>query len=515
MKDRADGAGLYPAESPPEVQGPRPGFLSDRSVLAVLALAVLLRVGLFPFAENKHGDAPMRALIAERLVLDPASAAQPRTYCQFGPLHTTLMRPFIALDRDAPRSSRYLSLLAGIAVFFPLLSLARRLTGARQARFAAFLLAVSPQHLQASTTASSEALYLLLWVAAVERLLAALESGRTRGFVVAGLLGSLAAVTRYDAWLALPMVLAAAWFFPRRAGQPPRWAGLVAFALASASLPAVWLAWGAAAGGDPFFFAHYISGDHAELAATVAARYGAWLGRARQVGIWALAFVAAMTPVGVGLAIRAVVRRARPLAPAMAITLVAALGPPAVYLARGLLAQSFEPLARFGLVPGALLLPWAASAVPVARLRAARWAALLTAFGFSAAVWLVATAGGGRIWAGAESMGALTRLDGEDRALAAYLRAVRPAGARVMIEPFAFAEIGIGHAAGVPWQESVTLTITRTPRGTVRDSLLSTGAQFMAGYDRDGGWPRILPDWPRQGRRFGHWILISRDDLRL
>ncbi len=381
--------------------------------------------------------------------------------------------------------------------------------------FAAFALAVSPLHLQASTTASSEALYLLLWVATIERLLAALESGRVATFALAGLLGSLAAMTRYDAWLALPMVLAAAWFFPRRAGQPPRLAGLLLFALAAASLPIAWLAWGAAAGGDPLFFAHYISSDHAELAATVAARYGAVLGRLRQLGIWALAFVAAMTPVGVALAIAAAARRPRALSPAMAITLVAALGPPAVYLARGLATQSFEPLARFGLVPGALLLPLAATALPAGRVAAARWAALAGAVGFSVVIWLVATAGGGRIWAGAESMGALTRLDGEDRALAAQLRAVRPAGARVMIEPFSFAEIGIAQAAGVPWQESVTLTITRTPRATVRESLLSTGAIFMAGTDRPGGWARTLPDWPRRGAHFGHWILISRQDLGL
>ncbi|HSS37836.1 MAG TPA: hypothetical protein VLT58_03605, partial [Polyangia bacterium] len=58
-----------------------------------------------------------------------------------------------------------------------------------------------------------------------------------------------------------------------------------------------------------------------------------------------------------------------------------------------------------------------------------------------------------------------------------------------------------------------TLTITRTPRATVRDSLLSTGASLMVGYDRPGGWPRILPDWPRGGERFGHWILIGRKDL--
>jgi 4-amino-4-deoxy-L-arabinose transferase-like glycosyltransferase len=484
----------------------------------VLAVAVLLRLALFAFAENKHGDAPMRALIAERLVLDPASAAQPRTYCQFGPLHTTLMRPFIALDSYAPRSSRYLSLLAGIAAFFPFLSLARRLVGAEAALYAGFALAVSPLHLQASTTASSEALYLLLWVASLERLLAALASGRVGTFVAGGLLGSLAAVTRYDAWLALPMVVLAAWVLPRRSPAPPPRAahlrGLLSCLAAAASLPALWLLWGQLAGGDPFFFAHYISSDHADLAAGIAAKYGPLLGRARQVGIWALAFVAAMTPLGFGLAAVAVARRPR-FSPAMGIVLMAALGPPAVYLARGLATQSFEPLARFGLIPGALLLPLAATALPAGRAAAFRGWTLLGAAAFSLVVWLVATAGGGRIWAGAESMGALTRLDAEDRDVAAELRRIRPPGARVMIEPVDFAEIGIGHAAGLPWQESVTLTITRAPRATARDSLLSTGAQLMVGYDRPGGWPGTLPDWPRQGRRFGHWIVIGRADLGL
>ena len=150
-------------------------MLSRNAALAI-GLAILLRLALFGFAENKHGDAPMRALIAERMVLEPASAAVPRTYCQFGPLHTTLMRPFIALDPLAPRSSRYLSLLAGIAVLFPFLAFARRLVGQPAAELATFALAVSPLHLQASTTAASEALYLLLWVSALERFLAALAA---------------------------------------------------------------------------------------------------------------------------------------------------------------------------------------------------------------------------------------------------------------------------------------------------------------------------------------------------
>jgi hypothetical protein len=504
----------------------------SRQALLVIALAIVLRVALFPFAENKHGDAPMRALIAERMVLDPASAALPRTYCQFGPLHTTLMRPFIALDRWAPRSSRYLSLLAGIAVFFPFLAFARRLIGALEgkdagarnpgavdgrAALAAFALAVSPLHLQASTTASSEALYLLLWVLALERLLAALDTGRPRAFAVAGLCASLAAVTRYDAWIALPLVVAAAWLLPRQSPRTNRQAparGLAIFAATAAILPLAWLLWGALSGGDPLFFAHYISSDHASLAASAGARYGAILGRARQIGVWSLAFVAAMTLPGALLVATALVRRGRELPAEIWIVVVAALGPPALYLARGLAFQSFEPLARFALVPGALLLPLGAALIPPARARAFRIATFASAVGFSMVVWLVATTGRDRIWAGAESMGALTRLDGEDRALAAHLRSVRPRDGRVMIEPFSYAEIGITQAAGIPWTEAVTLIITRTPRATMRESMLTTGAAFIVGYDRPGGWPALLPDWPRiGGARFGHWIVVDRSRL--
>jgi hypothetical protein len=172
--------------------------------------------------------------------------------------------------------------------------------------------------------------------------------------------------------------------------------------------------------------------------------------------------------------------------------------------------MSFEPLARFGLVPGTLLLPLAASAVPAGRARAFRVAAIASAAAFSLAIWAVATVGRDRIWAGAESMGALTRLDGEDRALAELLRARRPPGAPVMIEPHAFADIGIAHAAGVPWTESISLIVTRDPEPTVAATMRATGARFVVGYDQDGGWPRRLPDWPRDATPAGHWRIVAR-----
>ena len=153
--------------------------------------------------------------------------------------------------------------------------------------------------------------------------------------------------------------------------------------------------------------------------------------------------------------------------------------------------------------------------MPPARAGRFRAATAAAAAAFSIAVWLVATVGRDRIWAGAESMGAVTRLDREDRELARHLRAQRRPHEPVMIEPLAFAEIGIAHAAGVPWTESITLIVTREPRATVAETMRATGARFVVGYDNDGGWPRRLPDWPtaparevrevREVWRIGHW----------
>ena len=265
------------------------------------------------------------------------------------------MRPFLALDPVAPRSSRYLSLLAGVAVFFPFLRLARRLAPPRYAPLAALALAVSPLHIQASITASSEALYLLLMVLCLERLLAALDSGSAATFALAGLFASLAAVTRYDAWIDFPIVVAAAWLWRAR-GIAGRWRGLVIFAAVAASLPAAWIAWSARVTDDPFFFAHYISNDHAQLAAAITARWGALGARLRQVGIWSLAFVGDDEPAaarrrGDGARRWFQARRAAAVGAAK-IVAVAALAPPALYLAQGTVAAELRAAAALRADPG-------------------------------------------------------------------------------------------------------------------------------------------------------------------
>jgi hypothetical protein len=127
-------------------------------------------------------------------------------------------------------------------------------------------------------------------------------------------------------------------------------------------------------------------------------------------------------------------------------------------------------------------------------------------------MFVVATVGPGRVWGGAESNGALTRLDDEDRALATHLRAHRQPGERVMIEPFNFAEIAVTEQAGVPAPQSITLAVTREPGATVEGTMSATGARWLAAHedDRALGWTRRLPDWPRDAMEVGRWRLIHR-----
>lgn len=487
--------------------GRAPARVPWRDLWKVLAVAAVVRLAVFPFAENKQGDAPMRSLLAERMNDVRGAAADPRGFFQYGPLPIEVMRPFLALDRDAPRSSRIPSLLAGLAVFLPFFSLAQRMGAASPLALAlaGLALALSPLHIQVSSTAASEALYLLLFVTTMDRLHAALTGRRRRDFLLAGVCGSLAAVTRYDMWLSLPAAGAAAlWWGPR----DRRALGEVAIFLGtSAILPAAYLLWLRAATGDPLFFAHFIASDHKAMAAAVSARLGPAVARLRQVVIWLLAFATALTPVPF-MAVAGVLRARPRIAGPTRVVLTAAFAPIGVYLLQGLVLGQFEPLPRFAIVPGAMLLPIAASHLAARRGRRAGssliWQTGGLALALAVVIAVLAHAGPGRIWGGAESFEAVTRLDGEDRALAAFLEQhVRPEEG-VFIDPYGFTDIVIVHAARIPAARAATLAWTRTPSSTVAETRARTQASWFAAHD--GSWGRAaIPDWPTESVRFGGW----------
>ena len=181
-----------------------------------MPLAVLLRVGLFPFAENKHGDAPMRALIAERLVLEPASAAHA---AHLLPVRSAAHHADAAVHRARPRRAAVVALpvaAGGLAAFFPFLALrggwpARRTPSWRRSRWRSRRCTCRRRRRRRARRSTS--------CSGSRR-----SSGCSRRWRRAGsalspsraCFASLAAVTRYDAWLALPMVAVAAWWLARR-----------------------------------------------------------------------------------------------------------------------------------------------------------------------------------------------------------------------------------------------------------------------------------------------------------
>jgi hypothetical protein len=488
-----------------------------RALGFVLGVAVCVRVALFPLAENKQGDAPMRALIAERMNADPAAAADPRAFCQFGPLHIEVMRPFLAVDADARRSSRILSLIAGIALFLPFAALARRLLGrppgeggqaATPVALASLALALSPLHLQASTTAASEALYLFFLCAALERLHLAVSEKRRRVLVVAASLASLAAVIRYDTWIAVPAAAAALFWLGGRDRRALADAAL--FAGVASALPLAYLGWSWATTGDPLFFAGHIARDHANLAGEVSARLGPVVARLRALSVWGIAFAAVMSPVLFFLAPFGLRGSRRRHSPATHVVMIAALAPPAVYLIQGLAFGSFEPLPRFALGPGMVLLPFGAQAL-VERIGGWRRQAPLVAGSAAvtaAAALVLAYGGSGRSWAGAEALAPLTRLDAEDRALAEHIAARRRPEEGVFIDTIGFADAVITHAARVPAPRSVSLAITRTFAGSLASMHARTGASWFAVHD--DSWGAVpVPDWPEDSVRFGRWKLAK------
>jgi len=176
---------------------------------------------------------------------------------------------------------------------------------------------------------------------------------------------------------------------------------------------------------------------------------------------------------------------------------------------------AFEPLARFALAPGVVLLPLAAESLwLMAADHRSRWRVNAAVVASALSLWAAAVAltfgRPGRIWTGAESISPITRLDGEDRALARYLSQHRDPREGVFIDTFGFADIIIAHAARVPAPRVATLAQTRELGPSLADARSRSGASWFALHDQS--WGRgAIPDWPANTRRFGHWRLAHVD----
>lgn len=330
-----------------------------RGLLLALALALVVRAVAFPLSLNHYGDAPVRAEIAERWAASPHVIRGFNEVYQFGPVHIYALGVAMRLVPDRDLASRGLSFLLGLLGIAALYALARRLEGDDAATLAACALALHGLHVQASVSAASEAVFLALLCASLERFFATLDSATPRAQLanaaLAGALFSLAEGVRYDAWMQAPIAAAILLFHWRR-GRVTL-AAAATFGVLAAAFPLAWLASNAASAGSALAPLKHIDADHLALAGASIARMGRPLYALFCLQYWPSMLALTATPIVAGLAVAGAVDAFRKREH-VELVLLAWL-PPAYMTLRGAVLQDFRPLARFTLTTAALTVPFA------------------------------------------------------------------------------------------------------------------------------------------------------------
>jgi 4-amino-4-deoxy-L-arabinose transferase-like glycosyltransferase len=338
-------------------------------LFAALALAALARAPAFLLGVEHYGDSPVRVELAERWAAAPHLWRGFSEAYQFGPLHLSLLGAALRIWPARFWSPRLVSLACGLLGVWLLFRIAARTLGPRAAVCAACVLALSPLHIQASTSSASEAVFLALFLAALDRLLAARESDAAQGtgggagarrvpLAAAAVLLGAAGLVRYDGWLYVPLfcgLLLLDW----RKGRRPLF-DIVWFGALSALPAALWL-WQNHRFGSALAPLRHIDLDHRGLAAMGLGWYGPIGYRLYCLAYWPAAMLILASPVAGALPLAGAARTLFRRAPGW--ELVALGWIPAAYLTfRGAVLADFRPLARFAMVAMALSLPFAWSA---------------------------------------------------------------------------------------------------------------------------------------------------------
>ncbi|MFL5370404.1 MAG: glycosyltransferase family 39 protein, partial [Myxococcales bacterium] len=276
---------------------------------------------------------------------------------QFGPGHLSLLAATLAAWPSRHWSPKLFSLACGLVSIVLLYRLARRFAGTEAAFAAALILAFSPLHIQASTTAASEAPFCASMLACL-----LLLSSRHR--VLPALLLACAGLIRYDGWLYVPLCAALVYARGRKLAD-------VALFCAIAALPVpLWLWQNHVYAGDALAPIHHINQDHRNLARAALEGLGPFQFRLYSIAYWPWAVLLICTPVAGALALFGSVRAIARRAPGGAIALIGFL-PLAYYALRGAVFLDFRPLTRFALMGSVLAAPfaWGALTTLPSRLR--------------------------------------------------------------------------------------------------------------------------------------------------
>ncbi len=309
------------------------------------------RVVAFFFTENIHGDSAVRTWLGAAWAKAPhVIGSFDQGAVQFGPLHIYVLGLASLLPMPLADSGRLVSLVAGVLTTWPLLELTAQLFGDRATKFTALAFAFWGLHIQFSTTASGEALNLLLVFTACCWLQRWLVWRERVWLLASALMMNLACATRYDSWLLVPLMAAAVWWYARSL-RPA-----LLFGVASVAFCAAWAFGNWVDRGAPLYPFSYIDAFHRTWYPSEAAMWGPWY-RWATLAFWPGTAVMTLTPlVAVAAAVGGV--RAWRQTPSSRWLIVLIVLPVAMYGVRSFFLASFVPLARFTAKEVAFLLPF-------------------------------------------------------------------------------------------------------------------------------------------------------------
>lgn len=464
-----------------------------RKTLLALGIVALLRLLVFPFAENVAGDAVVRSWLAHAWLQHPHLIGSSLQGCaQYGPLHFPLIALVEWVTGSEHLAGRLVSLFAGVLSALPIFALARRLFSERAAWSSVIVLALWPLHIQASTTAASEAVsgvFVLAGVAAIAR---ALETREREVLVAAAFAFTLGAAVRYDVWLWIPLLAVLLWWQLgfRRA---------FLFGVVAASFPVAWLLGHLVDTGDLLYPVHVIDDYHRAWFVSESAIWGPTRYRFIVLGFWPLTALVTFTPVAALLGARALLRsRVRWLVLLIVIpTLVLSL--------RGAVLGSFVPLSRFTMKELSLFVIFVGAALSELK---RPWFGLMMA---SLVAWIPIVEGAARAdWQWANSFRAISGLSLNDPHLREVVQALRERASpsadivAVDVDPRGFDDIQLAFECGLPFKQ------VGRKRAASFETLIAPGARWLVLFDGGELTPSFAGQQWREVVRSGPVTLYER-----
>lgn len=326
-----------------------------RTLAHPLALCVsgflLLRVFFFPMAQNYQADSLARASLAERWAEHPHVIHDPNEIYVYGPAHIyTLGACTWLLGSDL--GPRLPSLLLGCLLVVPLIRLARR-TGTRHGpAFAVAATALHTIHVQSSTIAASEAIFLTPLLYAADRALAVCEKGRLRDAALCGICLLYAEGVRYDGWmyagLVMLVVFWAVWRPWSLGGTRVGPAPLIVLGVLGSVFPLYWMMACIRYRHDVLWVFHAYGAYHKDFAGEVVARAGAAQFRWRTLLFWPSSLLYTLSPGVLFLAVLGAIRSSG-MTWARRLSLVVIV-PPTLLTLRALVFLDFRLIPRFSII---------------------------------------------------------------------------------------------------------------------------------------------------------------------